>query len=164
MPPPDFSLAVAKFFFVDWNFIRNFAFDYIQGCRKAANMIEIKDFDGNVLLTVDADTLRGHDFSNAELQGAVFVGQDLTGCNFENAFLSGADFSGCNLTNVNFTDAWLRDVDFEDATGTDTADYTFAELEGCSFERSGIRGHGGFSHSSYSYYEDNEGNEIDVWW
>ncbi len=127
-------------------------------------MIEIKDFEGKVLMTVDADTLRGYDFSNADLFGAVFSGQDLTGCNFENAFLSCADFSGCNLTDVNFTEAWLRDADFEDATGTDTADYTLADLEGSSFERSGIRGHGGYSHSTYYYYEDNEGNEIDVWW
>jgi hypothetical protein len=61
-------------------------------------MVEIKDRHGRVLVTVDADTLRGANLSGANLSGA-----DLSWAN-----LSGADLSWANLGGANLRWANLR--------------------------------------------------------
>lgn len=55
-------------------------------------MIEIKDKVGKVLVTVDAETLRGADLRWANLRWA-----DLSGANLSGADLSWADLRGANL-------------------------------------------------------------------
>jgi hypothetical protein len=61
-------------------------------------VIEIKKYDGTVIKTVDADTLRGIDLHGANLSGA-----DLSGANLIGAYLSGA-----NLPNNMKLDEYIR--------------------------------------------------------
>lgn len=63
-------------------------------------MIEIKNKDGAVLRTVDADTLYGADLSDADLSGA-----NLSGANLRRADLIGADLSGANLRGADLSGA-----------------------------------------------------------
>ena len=60
-------------------------------------MLQIKDKDGAVLRTVDADTLRWADLSGANLFGADLRGADLRGADLRGADLSGANLRGANL-------------------------------------------------------------------
>ena len=60
-------------------------------------MIEIKHTDGRVLVTVDADTLRGADLRGANLRGADLRGTNLSGADLRWANLSGADLRWADL-------------------------------------------------------------------
>lgn len=57
---------------------------------------------GALLYVVDADTLRGVDFTGANLAGAYLRGMD-----FRGATLAGADFRGADLVDVHFGGATL---------------------------------------------------------
>jgi len=77
-------------------------------------MIEINNiYTGEVLLTVEADTLRGVnlagvDLREANLTGVDLTGADLTGANLRWADLGGADLHRANLRGVNLRGANLR--------------------------------------------------------
>ncbi len=58
-------------------------------------MIEIKNLDGEIIFTLDAESLSGADLSGADLYRA-----DLAGANLRGTNLSGADLRGTNLYNV----------------------------------------------------------------
>ena len=60
-------------------------------------MIEIKSLSGDVLLTVEAETLHGADLHGAYLHAADLRGADLTGANLHRADLRGANLTGANL-------------------------------------------------------------------
>ena len=58
----------------------------------------------------------GVDFSNMNLDGAVFAGSNLAGAKFTNTSLKGAVFAKANLTNVDLTGADLTGAHLEGAT------------------------------------------------
>jgi hypothetical protein len=76
-------------------------------------MIEIRDKDGAVLHTADADTLRranlrGANLYGANLRGANLYGANLYGANLREADLRGANLYGANLYGANLYWANLR--------------------------------------------------------
>lgn len=71
-------------------------------------MIEIKNYDGETLLTVAANTLQGANLRGANLRGAYLEGANLRGANLEDANLEGVDLSYANLRGASFENANLR--------------------------------------------------------
>jgi len=61
-------------------------------------MIEIKNENGDVIYTVDADTLSEANLSEANLRGADLRGANLREANLREADLSGADLREANLS------------------------------------------------------------------
>ncbi len=72
-------------------------------------------------------SLRGANFSNANLTGAIFANQDLTGANFQ-----GANLGPSSNGNVDFTNATLTNTCFIGATMNAT-DFTFANINCADF-------------------------------
>jgi uncharacterized protein YjbI with pentapeptide repeats len=56
--------------------------------------------------------LRGHSFNGQNLEGANFSHADIRGANFTNAYLRGANFSYADIRGANFTDACLQGANF----------------------------------------------------
>ncbi|MCP4597023.1 pentapeptide repeat-containing protein [Neptuniibacter sp.] len=76
-------------------------------------MIEIKDFSGNVLKVVDADTLYGANLygaslNRANLDGASLYGASLNRASLNRASLDGANLYGANLYGANLNGASLN--------------------------------------------------------
>lgn len=78
-------------------------------------MTEIKDKDGMVLATVDADTLRRANLRWADLHGAHLSGADLREADLREANLRGANLRGANLSGANLSWADLRGADLSGA-------------------------------------------------
>ena len=60
-------------------------------------MIEIKNFKGEILKCVDAESLREASLSGADLRGANLSWANLSGANLRGASLSWADLRGADL-------------------------------------------------------------------
>jgi Pentapeptide repeats (9 copies) len=99
--------------------------------------IAIKDRVGNLLLTVESDSLVGHDFKGQTLrsadfgghclQGADFSDCDLTASSFAHASLVGARFQRARLLAAIFSHADLVSVDFSDSDLT-SANFSHADM------------------------------------
>jgi hypothetical protein len=107
-------------------------------------MIEIKNKDGAVLRTVDADTLRWANLREANLRGANLLGADLCGANLRGADLrwanlSGADLSGANLSGADLSGA---DLHWANLSGADLsgADLRWADLSGADLHWADLSG------------------------
>jgi hypothetical protein len=92
----------------------------------------IKDRGGNLLLTVESDSLVGHDFK----------GQALLSADFSGHCLQNADFSDCDLTASTFAHASLVGASFRRArlvgailahADLVAADFSNADLNGANF-------------------------------
>lgn len=84
-------------------------------------MIEIKNrFTGEVVKTIDADTLRRANLSDADLRRANLRGADLSRANFIDADLRRADLRDADLRRANLSGADLSDADLRRAEGLDT--------------------------------------------
>lgn len=91
--------------------------------------MQIKNIDGEVLLTIQANTLKGvmlrsADLTRADLRWADLGGADLTGAN-----LTGADLTGANLKGANLSEADLTESDLI-GTNLSGVDLTGANLRG----------------------------------
>ena len=87
--------------------------------------IEIRHCDtGVVLHTVNAETLRGADLTDADLRGAYLIGANLS-----EAYLDGADLRGAYLTGANLRGAYLDEAELRGAylTGADLTEATMGE-------------------------------------
>jgi uncharacterized protein YjbI with pentapeptide repeats len=102
-------------------------------------MVEIKNFDGKVLLTVEADTLRGADLRDADLIGAYLSGAYLGGANLSGAYLSGADLYGANLSDADLSGANLYGANLYGANLSD-ADLSGANLSGANLRSANLGG------------------------
>ena len=71
-------------------------------------MVEIKDLDGNVLMTIVGANLRGADLWGANLRGAYLEGADLEGADLRDANLRGAYLEDANLEDANLEDVTLN--------------------------------------------------------
>src|SRR5574343_665350 len=83
-------------------------------------MIEIKTFNGEVIFTLDAESLRkadlhGANLYRADLRGTNLYRADLRGTNLSRANLSGANLRGANLRDANLSGANLRGANLRDA-------------------------------------------------
>ena len=106
--------------------------------------MDILDKYGNVLLHVEAETLRGADLYGADLRGADLSGTnlcgadlrgaDLRGANLYCADLYGADLRGANLCGTNLYGADLRGADLRDAN------LYCADLRGANLYGANLRG------------------------
>jgi hypothetical protein len=80
-------------------------------------MIQIKNrFTGEVIKTIDADTLIGADLRRANLRRANLSGANLSGADLIGADLRRANLSGANLSGANLSGAYLSDAKGLDAT------------------------------------------------
>ena len=106
-------------------------------------MTEIKNKDGAVLRTVDADTLREADLRGADLNGADLFGADLRGADLNGADLFGADLRGADLFGADLRGADLRGADLfgADLFGADLrgADLLGANLRGADLLGANLR-------------------------
>jgi len=78
-------------------------------------MIKILNKSGDVILEIDAETLRGADLSYANLRGANLIGANLRGANLRGANLRYANLIGANLIGANLSNANLRGADLRGA-------------------------------------------------
>ena len=72
--------------------------------------VEIKNLAGDVIYTLDGDSLEW-----AWLKGADLEGADLEGANFEDAYLEGANFKDADLKDAYLKGAYLEDANLNDA-------------------------------------------------
>jgi hypothetical protein len=108
-------------------------------------MIEIKNrFTGEVIKTIDADTLIGADLNGADLRGAYLSyaylsGADLSGANLSGADLRGADLIGADLNGADLRGAYLS---YANLSGADLrgANLSGANLSGANLSGADLRG------------------------
>jgi len=129
--------------------------------RKAAKLIESKDFSDQDLRSIDASSreldglnavgaklrdasfdhcsLVGANFSEANLSNASFIGANLENAIFSGTDVEGADFSGANLAGVNLCDCSLIGASFfmdsggpNDESNLDTTSFSRSQLESLS--------------------------------
>ena len=96
-------------------------------------MIEIKDSNGTVLMTVNNADLYG-----ANLRGANLYGADLCGANLQCADLRGADLRGANLGGADLRSADLCGANLRGADLRD-ADLRCADLRGADLRDAELR-------------------------
>jgi uncharacterized protein YjbI with pentapeptide repeats len=106
-------------------------------------MIEIKNYNGTVIHTVDADSLiradlRSADLRSANLSGADLRSADLSGANLRSANLSGADLYGASLSGANLSGADLRSADLRSAD-LRSANLSGADLSGADLRSADLR-------------------------
>lgn len=77
--------------------------------------MEIKNRQGEVIHTIEAETAQGYAFHKLNLEGADFSGQDLSLTGFYMCQLKGANFSGAKLYKADFHVADLTDADLTHA-------------------------------------------------
>lgn len=117
-------------------------------------MIAIKNTSGEIIVSLEVDSLKGHKFEGLDLSGADMSEMDLSEAVFRNCKLArancrGANFSKAKIENsvangIDFTSADLQDADLSDivmkganldfvnAKGTQ---FRHAKLSNCSFKR-----------------------------
>ena len=81
--------------------------------------------------------LSGANFSNADLEGACFIDTVLVSTNFEGANLKNADFSCVNAWSANFNETNCKDTVFLSANLTE-ASFEGADLDGVSFAQANL--------------------------
>ena len=81
--------------------------------------------------------LSGANFSNADLEGACFIDTVLVSTNFEGANLKNTDFSCANAWGANFNETNCKDALFLSANLTE-ASFEGADLDGASFAQANL--------------------------
>ena len=102
-------------------------------------MIEIKNMNGGVIHTVDADTLVGANLSGANLKGANLEGANLKGAYLKGAYLEGANLRDANLKGADFTHAGLSGANLKYADLQD-ATLKYAYLQDATFRGANLMG------------------------
>lgn len=105
---------------------------------KTWNGKEMVTTGGQVILTLEAQTLVGADLSHSKLDWAYLPSADLRRVNFSRASLHGANLSGANLCGANFEKTSMMGVNLE---GADLADAYFcgAYLPGARLQEADLR-------------------------
>ena len=117
-------------------------------------MIAIKNSAGEILVSLEVDSLRGHKFEGLDLSSADLSEMDLSEALFRNCKLArancrGANFSKARIENsvangIDFTSADLQDADLSDIVmkganldfvNAKGAQFRHAKLSNCSFKR-----------------------------
>lgn len=79
------------------------------------------------------------DFSNSNIDGAVFDNVDLTSSSFADAHLTEVNFEGCDLTSVDFTRATLVECSFAESVLNGT-DFSYSVINYCNFSDADLAG------------------------
>ena len=91
--------------------------------------MQIKNIDGEVLLTIQANNLKGVMLRGADLKGADLRWADLRGADLAGANLTGADLTGANLRGADLRGADLTESDLI-GTNLSGVDLTEVNLRG----------------------------------
>ena len=79
------------------------------------------------------------DFSNSNIEGAVFDNVDLTSSSFADSQLTDVKFLGCDLTSVDFTRSTLVECAFNESILNGT-DFSYANADYCNFSDADLAG------------------------
>lgn len=79
------------------------------------------------------------DFSNSNIEGAIFDNVDLTSSSFSDSQLTEVQFLGCDLTSVDFTRSTLTECAFNESVLNGT-DYSYARVDYCNFADADLAG------------------------
>ena len=79
------------------------------------------------------------DFSNSNVEGAVFDNVDLTSSSFADSQLTDVKFLGCDLTSVDFTRSTLVECMFNESVLNGT-DFSYANVDYCNFSDADLAG------------------------
>lgn len=79
------------------------------------------------------------DFSNSNIEGAVFDNVDLTSSSFADSQLTDVKFLGCDLTSVDFTRSNLVECAFNESVLNGT-DFSYANVNYCNFTEADLAG------------------------
>ena len=93
---------------------------------------EVKSIKGGADLTET-------DFSNLNVEGAVFYNADLTSSSFADSHLVNVTFDGCDLTSVDFTRASLVECSFSESVLNGT-DFSYATVDYGNFADADLAG------------------------
>ena len=88
--------------------------------------MDIKNLHGEVIHTVEGDTLTCANLSEANLSEANLTGANLTGANLSEAYLGGANLTGADLRGADLSCADLSGADLSEA------DLSGADLSGAA--------------------------------
>lgn len=97
-------------------------------------MIEIRSTAGELLATIEADTMRGTDYSGGTLREADLSRMDLSGAKFHAANLEQAVLNGCKLRKTDLSACDLRYAELREA------DLTGANLQKAQLNPSHLEG------------------------
>lgn len=79
------------------------------------------------------------DFSNINIEGAIFYNADLTSSSFADAHLTNVTFDGCDMTSVDFTRANLVECSFTESVLNGT-DFSYAVVDYGNFSDADMAG------------------------
>ena len=79
------------------------------------------------------------DFSNLNIEGAIFDNIDLTSSSFADSQLTEVRFAGCDLTSVDFTRATLTECNFNESILNGT-DFSYSNTHYCGFSDADMAG------------------------
>ncbi|MBR1776394.1 pentapeptide repeat-containing protein [bacterium] len=104
---------------------------------------DIEKFNSEMKSASGSIDLSETDFSNINLEGAVFDNVDLTSSSFADSHLTEVKFEGCDLTSVDFTRANLVECSFTESvlngtdfsyTRVDYGNFSDADMAGAVFQ------------------------------
>lgn len=106
--------------------------------------IEIKDLDGEILCTVDGNSLKNADLSHKDLQRANLAGLDLSGANLCGTKLNDADLfktrlTGATLASTDFTKAKLNCAKLDHIESLGPLYFDGAELVAADFTNTAFK-------------------------
>jgi hypothetical protein len=101
-------------------------------------MIEIKRKDGEVIKTIDADSLREANLRGADLREADMRGADMQGADIRGADMQGADMRGADMRGADMRWADMRGADMQGADMRG-ADMSWADIRGADMQGADLR-------------------------
>lgn len=100
---------------------------------------DVADFNEKLKEANGAIDLSELDFSNINLEGAVFFNVDLTSSSFADSHLTDVKFEGCDLTSVDFTRANVVECSFAESVLNGT-DFSYATVDYSNFSDADLAG------------------------
>ncbi len=100
---------------------------------------DIEEFNTEIKNVKGGADLSETDFSNINLEGAVFYNADLTSTSFADSHLVNVTFDGCDLTSVDFTRANLVECSFTESV-LNGSDFSYATVDYGNFSDADMAG------------------------
>ena len=107
--------------------------------EELANLLVTDVESFNAEIKGKAVDLTETDFTNSNIEGAVFDNVDLTSSSFADSQLTEVKFLGCDLTSVDFTRANLVECSFNESVLNGT-DFSYAKVDYCNFADADLAG------------------------
>ncbi len=100
---------------------------------------DVEAFNKEVANSKSCIDLSETDFSNSNIDGAVFTNVDLTSSTFSDSHLSEIKFEACDLTSVDFTRAEIVECSFNESVLNGT-DFSYSKVDYCNFSDADLAG------------------------